>query len=1235
MMKWTPEQEQAIYSGQQDILVAAAAGSGKTAVLVERIIQKLMNKESPMDIDSLLVVTFTNAAAQEMRNRVGAALEKALEQEPSSIHLKKQLSLLQRASISTLHSFCMDVVRKYAFRLDLDPHFRMLDEIEGDLLKEEILQELFEKWYGEEGEDRDLFFEVVERFSSDRSDAEVEDLILQLYEFSRQHPWPHYWLDGIVNAYDVKESVSEEELDWLDLLKKDVQFQLEYMISECQKALQITREKDGPYHYAEAVEQDLLIFEDARKILNYSWQELQEWATSIKGFAKLSAKRVDVNDDKKEKVKDIRNRYKKLWQSMLEQWFLRSLPAHLQDLEKLKPVIGHLMKLVKEFGDRFQQTKKENALVDFSDLEHYCLQLLMEEGSTPNDVIPSVVAKEFHKQFHEILVDEYQDTNLVQETILQLLVQGEESGYLFMVGDVKQSIYRFRHAEPSLFVNKYKAFAHDPSQGLRIDLARNFRSRKEVLAGANYIFRQLFDETVGELVYDEAAELIYSNQDYDQFPNPEVDAELMIIDRQEHEETDEEGTENYRDLEKAQLEARAYAMQIRKWIGKESGHSMQVVDKKTSTLRNIQYRDIVILLRSMTWAPSIVEELKKQGIPVYAELSSGYFEAIEIQVMLSLLKTVDNPLQDIPLASVLKSPMVGLNEQQLSEIRLTKKRSPFFEALKEYHKQQSSETMIWKKVDRFLQQFAEWRRLAKHGALSELIWGIFRDTGYYDFVGGMSGGKQRQANLRALYDRARQYESTSFRGLFRFLRFIERMEKKGEDLGAARALGEQEDVVRIMTIHKSKGLEFPVVIVGAMDKMFNEQDLKRKFLLHKDWGFASKFIDPEKRIMYPTLLYHGIKSKMQKEMLAEEMRVLYVALTRAKEKLVMIGSVNSLEKKKERWKEMLDHQDLVLPPYERLRAKTYLDWVGATLIRHQQAVPLRDEHEVNHIDPTISKDSSTWQITLLHGSQLGGSSILDEDKHEDLWRAIQKWEPLNQDAVDPFINQQLTYEYPFKKASDYRAKQTVTEIKRQRELKDEYSDEQYIRSIQKPILARPRFMQKNKELTPTERGSAMHTVMQHFPFDRVYSEEELKEFIQGLVTKEVMSQEEGDSVDITAILQFFETPIGIMMLESPSLFREVPFSLTLPASEVYAQWEGEEERVLIQGVVDCLVPYQDGWILLDYKTDQIPTSQKATELQQRYAVQLEMYARAIERIWKKPIKKKYLYFFSASVLVEA
>ncbi|GEL78361.1 helicase-exonuclease AddAB subunit AddA [Tenuibacillus multivorans] len=1238
-MKWTEEQELAIYEGEKDILVAAAAGSGKTAVLVERIIQKMLREHDPYNIDEMLVVTFTNAAAQEMRTRVGAAIEKALQTNPNSIHLKKQLSLLQHANISTLHSFCMEVVRKYSYQLDLDPSFRILDDIEAELLRSDIIQEVFEEWYGKEGEEQETFFRFVDSFSNDRDDAKVETLVLKMYEFAMQNPWPYEWLNQVQETYRLPEDAKLDDLPWMPIVREDIKENLEAMLFDMNQALDIAQDVNGPAHYVPTLEEDRAQIKQVMESTGAPWYDLRQIFIDNEKFGSLSRKKIECDEDLKEAVKEIRNRYKDRMKKLIERWFKRAPKSLVEDLHKLSPLIDQLVVLVKEFHERFQQAKKEQAMVDFSDLEHYCLEILLDDEATADHLVGSTVASQFQHQFKEVLIDEYQDTNLVQETILQLVTQGEQAGNLFMVGDVKQSIYRFRHAEPTLFMNKYKNFKQADAPSLRIDLARNFRSRKEVLDSTNYIFRQLLDEQVGEMTYDKDAELIYSNQVYEQLTTSDVDTELHVITQDDIE--DENISDEWKYIQKAQLEARAYAEKIKKWIGTDSSNPMQVIDKETEQIRSLQYRDIVILMRSMSWASVIVEELKQLGIPVYADISSGYLEAMEVQIMLNVLKTIDNPQQDIPLVSVLKSPIVGLSEDDLANIRLHGKNQPFYVAMKKYIKQGEKAEVV-RPLTAFVETFESWREEARYGALSKLIWQIYRDTGYFEFVGGTPGGKQRQANLRALYDRARSYETSSYRGLYRFLRFIERMEERGEDLAAARALGEQEDVVRMMTIHKSKGLEFPVVILGAADKGFNEMDFRSQYLLHKDHGFGAKYMDVDKRLLFTTFPFEAIKVAMKREMLAEEMRILYVALTRAKEKLTVVGTVKDWEKRLAKWNEVTSHLEWVLPPHIRTDQATYLNWIGTALIRHEQAEKLQVNGVASTVPTEIRQDESRWNIKVQHASELMDPEWITVKRNDELEQVIKKWDETHlQDKSGDYeeVDRRLTFVYPNKSSATRRAKQTVTELKRLRQVPDDYSSMDLMNKQPKMRFQRPRFMQKDaKKLTATEVGSAMHTVMQHLPMNREWTKVSLVEFVDGLVLKEILREEESEVIDYDAILTFLSNRIGHHLHQAVEVRRELPFTMELAASEVYPDWNDPgDESVIIQGVIDCLFKTEEGWYLLDYKTDSIfgkLTDEKVNELKDRYAVQVELYQRAVENIWNIQLQKVYLYFFERDLILE-
>lgn len=1228
---WTDDQWKAIWANGQDILVAAAAGSGKTAVLVERIINKIISTEEPIDVDELLVVTFTNASAAEMRHRIGEALEKAINTNPTSKHLRKQLSLLNRASISTLHSFCLEVIRKFYYKIDVDPGFRIADETEAQLLRDEVMEELFEDEYGKEG--NEPFYALVDTFSNDRSDTALQDIIRDIYDFSKANSSPSTYLQSMKDMYNVREGAVIEELPFINVFTFDIKLQLKGAIGFLQSGLELTKLPGGPAPRAENFLDDLKLVESLLEAVDISWQELYLRMQAIHFTRAKSCRGDEFDKEMMEQSQKLREKAKKIVQTLKDELFSRKPESFIRDMKEMAPHISTLVQLVESFSSRFDDVKKEKGLVDFADLEHYCLQILTAEASE-KALVPSEAALSYRNHFKEVFVDEYQDTNMVQEAILQLITkEGESQGNMFMVGDVKQSIYRFRLAEPNLFLGKYLRFTTDGEEtGLKIDLAKNFRSREEVLDGTNFLFKQLMGTSVGEIEYDDAAALV-KGADY---PNHEqYPIELLLIDQEGKDEQEDEGEEesilqiDTEELEQSQLEARVMAEKIKELIAERK----EVYHAKTKSTRPMMYRDVVILLRSLAWAPAIMEEFKEQGIPIYANLSSGYFEATEVSIMMSLLKIIDNPYQDIPLAAVLRSPIVGLDEEELATIRIYHRHGVFYEALTAFCQQNSSDEALNGKLRLFIENLQEWRKRARQGALADLIWLLYRETKFYDFVGGLPGGKQRQANLRALFDRARQYESTSFRGLFRFLRFIERMQDRGDDLGAARALGEQEDVVRIMTIHSSKGLEFPVVFIAGMARQFNMMDLRKPQMLDKEYGFATKYVNAEKRISYPSLPQLAFKRKKKLEMLAEEMRVLYVALTRAKEKLYLLASVKELDKKLENWSKALSQAEWLLKEYDRASAKSYLDWIGPALMRHADSALFRLE---KNIDPSVPMEiinhPSSWKIDIIKASDMTGDYGEQEDEEDDLLENVYQAKKVDIESNwKEEIVEGLSWRYSFKDASTHRSKQSVSEMKRQTEIVDELGGKELI-SFAKPISRRPRFMQE-KSITPAEKGTAMHMVMQHVDFSKSVTFEIINSQLDDMVVRELLTEEQKQVVDVEQVVQFFRSELGVRMLNASTLKREVPFSAAFSAQAAYPDWKGENEPILVQGVIDCVFEDEMGLVLVDYKTDRIHDRYKngfeeaRPILEKRYKVQIDLYTEALENIMKKKVTERYLFFF--------
>lgn len=1230
---WTDDQWKAIMSSGQDILIAAAAGSGKTAVLVERMIRKIVS-DQPINVDELLVVTFTNASAAEMKHRIGEVLEKEINANPTSQHLKRQLALLNKAHISTIHSFCLEVIRKYYYVIDLDPGFRIADETEGQLLRDECLEDLFEEEYGKEN--NVAFFDLVDAFTNDRSDDALQRMIQEIYDFSRSNPFPSAYLQSLIKMYAIGEDADIMELPFVKHLIDDVELQLEGVRKLLEYGYELTKLPGGPAPRASNFLEDLELVSILEKAKAQSWETLYEAMQKLKFSRAKPCKGDDYDPSLVEEGQRIRERAKKILQEMQGDLFTRKPQSFLKDMAEMKPHVETLVYLVEAFGERFQQIKMDKGLVDFADLEHYCLSILSRPEE--NELIPSEAALFYRAQFKEVLIDEYQDVNLVQESILKLVTKDRESeGNLFMVGDVKQSIYRFRLAEPNLFLAKYLRFQEREDAGFKIDLAKNFRSRKEVLEGTNFLFKQIMGVKVGEIEYDESAELKLGasypeensypievalvNQSADSSEDSEIDGETTGIDAAE--------------LEQSQLEARVIAEKVKELLET----NQEVYDAKLKAYRPIRYKDMVILLRSMTWAPQIMEELKQYNIPTYANLTTGYFESTEVDIMMSLLKVIDNPYQDIPLASVLRSPIVGLSEEELSKLRIAKKQGAFYEAIQVYiHMNRMKEEELYEKIRPFFDKLAEWRSEARRGALSELIWKLYRETYFYDFVGGLPAGNQRQANLRALYDRARQYEETSFRGLFRFLRFVERMRDRGNDLGAARALTEQEDVIRIMTIHSSKGLEFPFVFMAGMGRNFNTMDLRKNFLLDKDLGFATKYIDAKKRISYPSLPQIAFSKKKKMELLAEEMRVLYVALTRAKEKLILIGAVKDIEKAKQKWSQIAGHSNWLLNEFDRAQAKSYLDWIGPALVRHRDNTWIHLESWSEKDE--ISSHPSNWEVKVLQKEELLTRSVEEEIKDEEWLNKIVEGKKIESSSVyKEAIKETFAWSYSSEESTSHRSKQSVSELKRQGELRDAQSGTELVKAWKQTVWNRPRFMQE-KKLSPAEIGTAMHMVMQHVDVKAEVTEASLKQLLEEMVRKELLTSEQVEVIDISSILSFFQSSLGKRMQQAPKLVREIPFNIAYPASRVYADWSGEEEPVLVQGIIDVFFEDELGTVLLDYKTDTITARYKGGYeeakpiLESRYKIQMELYTEALEKILKRNIEEKYLFFFDGGQVLE-
>ena len=1261
--RWTPEQELAIAAGGSHVLVAAAAGSGKTATLIERIRRRLTDPAEPLEVDRLLVVTFTEAAAAEMRERLATAVQAALADDPGNDRLQRQFTLLGRATISTLHSFCLRLVRQHFYRLGLDPALAVISEHEALLLRQEVLEQLFEGRFTEEPEG--AFIALVERYGGDGGGDGLKQLVLTIHDYAQSLPWPERWLTEAAERFALPATMALEETPWWEPLHRHVQIQLGQAAARLAEAERLARQPGGPTAYAEALERERQQVE--RAAAGSGWAAM---AAAVSGivFGKLPPVRADAADEqRKKRVQKLRADAKGVVADLTE-LLQRPAAEWLDDLRNVAPYMGTLVDLVRQFDAAFRRAKDTQGAVDFQDLECFALQLLVDPTATPGELRPSDVARELRERFEAVLVDEYQDINGVQDAILTLVARDGSAGEpnRFMVGDVKQSIYRFRHADPSLFLTKYQSYPEAPepgAEGRRIVLGANFRSRAGVIDAVNFLFRQLMTAGVGEMSYDQAAEL-RCRADYPPLPGaasvldgPPV--ELHLLDRAglqaESPGSDEPGeaadgeegnggaggvggeAAELAEISAVEREARLVARRIRTLVeGSEGEPPLPVWDAAAGEHRPLRYRDVVILLRAVTGRANLfLEALAQAGVPAYAQLSTGYFAATEVDVCLSLLQVLDNPRQDIPLAAVLRSPLVGLSSADLARVRLAAPALDFYAAVLSAARVTDSLGPV---LARFLDALERWRTAARRRPLSQVIWQIYQETGFVHYTGGMPGGAQRQANLIALYDRARQFDQFSRQGLFRFLRFIERLKAGEADLGTAPALGESEDVVRVFSIHKSKGLEFPVVILADLGKSFGRQDQQGDLLLHRGLGFGPQFVDPELRVKYPTLAWHAARQAIRLEALAEELRILYVALTRARERLILVGSGRDLADACSRWSQAATVSGWPLPDALLATAGSYLDWIGSALIRHPAGAPLLALAGVEPgPDSSVAADPSRWELHLYDAEALAELLRLEPaaapaDPVD--WAAVGELRPLGrpvQSEAVALLSGRFAWRYPQAAVVQRPAKLSVTELKGlfDPEVQEPWPGQGAPGEVGR-LDRRPRFLQdEGKRLTPAEFGTLMHLVLQHVDLRRPLDEADVGAQVAALAERGLITEAQAAAVDTAAIAGFFASPLGARIRRTPErVRREVAFTLGMPAAAVYPDLDpaaAAGEVVVVQGMIDLLLEEEDGFLLVDYKTDRRDPEAAAAA----YRLQVLTYQRAVAAILGKPVREAYLHFLLA------
>lgn len=1203
-VSWTEEQQKVIDTRNCNILVSAAAGSGKTAVLVERIIQRITDKNNPVDIDELLIVTFTRAAAGEMKERIRQAIEKKLEENPEDEHLQRQSTLVHHALITTIDSFCSYIVKNYFHLIDLDPSFRMGDEGEMRLLQADVADAVLEDAYTEEAPS---FLAFSDGFSGGKTDKKIPEMMIKLYSFSMSYPYPEEWLLNCRKAYEVESIEELENAEWMKLIKNEVKQEIKEASMLLKQALEISKEPDGPVFYIGLLEDEVSELEKLERTENFfEWKEMLDKLEFKRLPAGKKTEKELVSESQQELAKNLRSEAKDQIKALKERYFQETAEEMQENLQRAGEPVGVLIDLTLAFMKLYREKKKEKNILDFGDLEHYALEILINHTEEKDERTDA--ARELSKKFAEIMIDEYQDSNLVQEKLLTSVSKIEDGIYnIFMVGDVKQSIYRFRLARPDLFMEKFKTYPQEAGENcLRIDLHKNFRSRAEVLEGVNYLFYQIMGEDLGGVEYDSTAAL-YPGRTFPpkQEEESEPATEVLLLEDEE---------ENTRELE-----ARMVALRIGELAGK-----YLVLDKKTEEYRPAKYSDFTILLRTMSgWAETFKKILNSCGIPASVTTKTGYFSAQEVTTVLDYLKILDNPMQDIPLAAALHGLPDGFSFQELAEIKvlgMENEKNGFYEALLLGEKLSSP---LGEKIRRFFAVYRDLRRKVPYTPMHELIWDFYDATDFLVYQQSFVSGEQRKANLLMLAEKARDYESTSYRGLFNFIRYIENLKKYQVDFGEANTLSENEDTVRIMSIHGSKGLEFPIVFVCGMGKQINMQDARESIVLHPDLGIGSPYVDTQLRIRTRTILQKAVQREILLESLGEELRILYVALTRAKEKLILTGVISKLEDTLKSFEMLKKHGEERMPYGLRVKGKSYLDWVLKALARHRSMTPFYKRYHLSvypfndmydrEPDFTVRQISSLELV--LDEAQLRTEEMLKKGELL-LWDSKEvydeKWRELFQDS--------FSYEYPYQAEGTIPAKLTVSEVKRMQ--KEDMEESGILLEEKETEEIVPLFMQETKaELKGAAKGTLYHRVWENLDYEKIDTKEQIEEQLENMLTTE-----EKKSIWISDFYRFAKNPLAVRMkaaAQRGQLYREQPFVIAMPANQMKKEYETEEE-ILVQGIIDAYFEEEDGLVLVDYKTDKVQKGQEK-ELIEKYKVQMRYYKKALEMITDREVKEIYIY----------
>lgn len=1263
-VKWTPEQESAIMSpkdsnlGAQTLLVAAAAGSGKTAVLVERIITRLKDMENPLSVQELMVVTFTKAAAAEMSARIGVALAKAMESTDDKAlqaRLERQLNLLPSAHISTLHSFCQWVIRSYFYKLDIPPTARIGNEAEMALLKQEVLENLLKEAY-----EHNTYgiFDLSDFFSDDKSDAGLQDKVLSLYEFAMSQSNPDGWMRHAVEPYKAAQEQDLRDTLWGRAMWDDQQAEIDRIADRIEQMEPLLESPVGPKKWDKVYQEQLAALAQLKGA--QTWSDMVDVCRNLDTFTKASftslgkaLEKGEVDGALADEFKSLGSQNKDSLKGMKNGLFHIDESVLQQQFKDQYPLIHNLVELTIAFHKAYDEAKKEQGIMDFSDLEHLCLALLVEPG-TEDDPQPSEVALELQDTFKEIMVDEYQDTNGVQETIINLISRVDNR---FYVGDVKQAIYSFRMADSSLFMNKYNTYGlMNDAVERRIDLAKNFRSHENILTTTNFIFYQIMTQEAAELDYGEKESLI-PGRIVEDAPSDWVGGavELHLLDTSDTNRSDESDGDSETVGDEPENNERELDFIIQKI--KELHASKKHVQNADGSFRQIQWRDFAVLRRSLAgWGTRAVAAMRQAGIPAVVNERDGYFEAQEIQLLLSLLQIIDNPEQDLPMAAVLHSGLVGLDANKLGALRLTGDGS-LWSVIPLYAEQAQDECLL-----QFIDHIEHWRTLSRRHGVADLLWDIYETLDYVNYVGAMPNGLVRRANVMALYERAKGFESSGFRGLFRFLRFVESLRDSNQDMAVANVVTEADDVVRLMTIHKSKGLEFPVVFLSGVQKKFNTMDFNSPLLVDKNGGIGLKGYYPDIRVSYPSMPWLYCKSIKSDAMKAEEQRILYVALTRARDKLFLTGYINKEIKKEKGVGAHIKHAALTQTQAlgaDLIKAgNSYLHWLLIAFARHLDGgAPLRNIIELEGETNFDLLDRQCQVKVEIHDGSLYGDLDYKADVDETTINTVRVLGKVNDVELPEEIVQRFAFTYPNLIASKTTAKISVSELKRRFAERDaEAVSATDVSMQQKPViscditedttgenaildtsiptisgteLADSVFGRKplaiaaaDEVVTGAQWGTLMHEAMQWLPVKK-YTQKSMTDMLDSLQAEGKFSDEERSLLSDRSLFGFFNSDLGQRLIASKRVERELPFSMLFDGNRVYPDVENGE-RLFLQGIIDTVFVEDDQWVLVDYKTDRVKSGD---ELIRRYKIQMDLYKEALERLTNMPVKASYIYSF--------